>query len=41
LLRIALCLATPLELHQYGRRLLAEKKDKEALEIFLLIKPGT
>ena len=28
--------ATPLDLHQYGRRLLAEKKDKEALEIFLL-----
>jgi Flp pilus assembly protein TadD len=27
---------TPLDLHQYGRRLLAEKKDKEALEIFLL-----
>src|ERR1035437_693380 len=28
--------ATPLDLHQYGRRLLAEKKDKEALEIFRL-----
>jgi hypothetical protein len=28
--------ATPLDLHQYGRRLLAEKKDKEALEIFKL-----
>jgi hypothetical protein len=28
--------ATPLDLHQYGRRLLAEKKDKEALEVFLL-----
>jgi Protein of unknown function (DUF2911) len=28
--------ASPLDLHQYGRRLLAEKKDKEALEIFLL-----
>jgi len=28
--------ATPQELHQYGRRLLAEKKEKEALEIFKL-----
>jgi hypothetical protein len=28
--------ATPLDLHQYGRRLLAEKKDKEAMEIFQL-----
>ena len=28
--------ATPLDLHQYGRRLLAEKKNKEALEIFQL-----
>jgi Flp pilus assembly protein TadD len=28
--------ATPLDLHQYGRSLLAEKKEKEALEIFLL-----
>jgi hypothetical protein len=28
--------ATPLDLHQYGRRLLAEKKEKEALEVFLL-----
>jgi hypothetical protein len=28
--------ATPLDLHQYGRRLLAEKKNKEALEIFRL-----
>lgn len=28
--------ATPLELHQYGLRLLAEKKNKEAMEIFLL-----
>jgi Protein of unknown function (DUF2911) len=28
--------ATPIDLHQYGRRLLAEKKNKEALEIFLL-----
>lgn len=28
--------ATPLDLHQYGRRLLAEKKDREALEIFRL-----
>jgi Protein of unknown function (DUF2911) len=26
--------ATPLDLHQYGRRLLTEKKNKEALEIF-------
>ena len=28
--------ATPLDLHQYGRRLLAEKKSKEAMEIFQL-----
>jgi predicted Zn-dependent protease len=28
--------ATALDLHQYGRRLLAEKKDKEALEVFLV-----
>ena len=28
--------ATPLDLHQYGRRLLAEKKNQEALEIFRL-----
>jgi hypothetical protein len=28
--------ATPLDLHQYGRRLLAEKKNPEALKIFLL-----
>ena len=28
--------ATPLDLHQYGRRLLAEKKEREALEIFRL-----
>ena len=28
--------ATPMDLHQYGRRLLAEKKDREALEIFRL-----
>jgi tetratricopeptide (TPR) repeat protein len=28
--------ATPLDLHQYGRRLLAEKKNKEALLIFQL-----
>jgi Protein of unknown function (DUF2911) len=28
--------ATPIDLHQYGRRLLAEKKEKEALEIFKL-----
>jgi hypothetical protein len=28
--------ATPLDLHQYGRQLLAEKKNKEALEIFQL-----
>lgn len=28
--------AGPLDLHQYGRRLLAEKKEKEALEIFKL-----
>jgi hypothetical protein len=28
--------ATPLDLHQFGRRLLAEKKDKEALEVFQL-----
>jgi len=28
--------ATPLDLHQYGRRLLAQKKNKEALEIFRL-----
>ena len=28
--------ATPLDLHQYGRRLLAEKKEKEALEVFRL-----
>jgi Protein of unknown function (DUF2911) len=28
--------ATPIDLHQYGRRLLAEKKNKEALEIFRL-----
>jgi hypothetical protein len=28
--------ATPLDLHQYGRRLLAEKKSPEALEIFRL-----
>jgi Protein of unknown function (DUF2911) len=28
--------AKPIDLHQYGRRLLAEKRNKEALEIFLL-----
>lgn len=28
--------ASPLDLHQYGRQLLAEKKSKEALEIFQL-----
>ncbi len=28
--------ATPLDLHQYGRQLLAEKKNKEAMEIFQL-----
>jgi hypothetical protein len=28
--------ATPIDLHQYGRRLLADKKDKEALEVFKL-----
>lgn len=28
--------ATPLDLHQYGRRLLADKRNKEALEIFQL-----
>jgi hypothetical protein len=28
--------ATPLDLHQYGRRLLMEKKTKEAMEIFQL-----
>jgi Protein of unknown function (DUF2911) len=28
--------ATPIDLHQYGRRLLTEKKNKEALEIFRL-----
>jgi Flp pilus assembly protein TadD len=28
--------ATALDLHQYGRRLLAEKKNKEALQIFQL-----
>ena len=28
--------ATPLDLHQYGRRLLAEKKEKEAMEVFRL-----
>jgi hypothetical protein len=28
--------ATPLDLHQYGRRLLAEKKNQEAMEIFQL-----
>jgi len=28
--------AGPLDLHQYGRRLISEKKNKEALEIFLL-----
>jgi hypothetical protein len=28
--------ATPSDLHQYGRRLLAEKKDREALETFRL-----
>jgi tetratricopeptide (TPR) repeat protein len=28
--------ATPLDLHQYGRRLLAEKKEMDALEIFRL-----
>ena len=28
--------ATPLDLHQYGRRLLAEKKNKEAMDVFRL-----
>lgn len=28
--------ATPIDLHQYGRRLLAEKKNQEALEVFQL-----
>jgi len=28
--------ASPLDLHQYGRRLISEKKNKEALEIFQL-----
>jgi tetratricopeptide (TPR) repeat protein len=28
--------ATPLDLHQYGRKLLSEKRNKEALEIFQL-----
>ena len=28
--------ATPLDLHQYGRRLLTEKKTKEAMEVFQL-----
>ncbi|HEY2018608.1 MAG TPA: DUF2911 domain-containing protein [Bryobacteraceae bacterium] len=28
--------ATPLDLHQYGRRLLAEKKNREAMEVFQL-----
>jgi Flp pilus assembly protein TadD len=28
--------ATPFDIHQYGRRLLTEKKNKEALETFLL-----
>lgn len=28
--------ATPADLHQYGRRLMAEKRDKEAMEIFQL-----
>jgi hypothetical protein len=28
--------ATPIDLHQYGRRLISEKKEKEALEIFRL-----
>jgi tetratricopeptide (TPR) repeat protein len=28
--------ATPIDLHQYGRRLLAEKKDGRALEVFRL-----
>jgi hypothetical protein len=28
--------ATPIDLHQYGRKLLAEKRDREALEIFKL-----
>jgi hypothetical protein len=28
--------ATPLDLHQFGRRLLADKKSKEALEVFQL-----
>jgi hypothetical protein len=28
--------ATPFDIHQYGRRLIAEKKNKEALEVFLL-----
>jgi Flp pilus assembly protein TadD len=28
--------ATPLDLHQYGRRLIAEKKSAEALKVFLL-----
>jgi hypothetical protein len=28
--------ATPIDLHQYGRRLLAEKKNREAMEIFQL-----
>ena len=28
--------ATPLDIHQYGRRLITEKKDKEALEVFQL-----
>ncbi len=28
--------ATPIDLHQYGRRLLTEKKNKEALKVFQL-----
>ena len=28
--------ATPIDLHQYGRRLLGEKKNREALEVFQL-----
>ena len=33
---VKLTTATPLELHQYGRRLLAEKRNQEAMEIFQL-----
>lgn len=28
--------ASPIDLHQYGRQLLAQKKEKEAMEVFLL-----